>query len=202
MAPCARPLPTSVARSRRSDRRAGGRGARPLEIDVAPAKAAQLGSAQAGEDRGEQQHPEAPGAGVERAYDRAHLGRRGDVDVGLELAGALGTARALSLAQGIDHVLRHQPAFLRIGEDGAERAADVTHHGRRAPVTEEPVFESAHQGHGQLREPERPEDGRDVQVGMLPISRDGRPFQPRALAAFDPQVGGFGDGDALAVGGM
>ena len=37
-----------------------------LEVDVLPSQAAQLGGAQAGEDRGEQ-HPGAPGRGFERA---------------------------------------------------------------------------------------------------------------------------------------
>ena len=37
---------------------------------------------------------------------------------------------------------------------------------------------------------------------MLPIGGDRRALQPGGIAAFQPQLGGLGDGDALAVGGM
>jgi hypothetical protein len=37
---------------------------------------------------------------------------------------------------------------------------------------------------------------------MLPVGRHRRPFQPGGLAAFEPELGGPGDGGALAVGGM
>ena len=46
-------------------------------------------------------------------------------------------------AQGAHHVLSDQAALLRVGQDGAERAADLAHHGRRA-VERQLVLEGAH----------------------------------------------------------
>src|SRR5262249_44936074 len=44
--------------------------------------------------------------------------------------------------------------------------------------------------------------GDDVQLGVLLVGRNRRLLQVRLLAGFEPQRGGLGDGDALAVGGV
>src|SRR3954464_12093491 len=82
----------------------------------------------------------------------AYLVRGRDVDPDSELAVAIDAAGTAVLAHGVDYVLRHQPALLRVGEQRAERAPGLMHHHRGAAVAAQPVLESAHQRDGQLRE--------------------------------------------------
>ena len=118
-----------------------------LEIDIAPAQAAQLGGAQPGEDRGQQQRPEARGfVDVASAAMMARISSGDGMSTPiLSLPLPSARPRAAVLAQRVDDVLRHEAALLRVGEDAAERAAGIAHHGRRAPVPAQPILEAAHQ---------------------------------------------------------
>ena len=153
-----------------------------LQIDVDPAQPAQLGCAQAGEDRGQQQRPP---ASVERGDDGADFVGRGDVDADLELALPLVGARFLASAmraQGAHDVLSDKAALLGVGQDGTERAAHLAHHGRRAVLAQR-VLERAHHRDGQLRELHRADQRDDVQVDVLPVGGERGALEPGGLAA-------------------
>jgi hypothetical protein len=173
------------------------------EVDVFPAQPAQLGRPQTGEDRGQQQRPP---ASVQAIDDRPHFVGGRDIHADLELAllALVGTpilAAAAARVQASYDVLRDQPAFLGIGENGAERADCLAHHGWRA-ILVQPILESAHHWHGQVRELHRPDQGRNVQVEMVPVIHQRRAFQIGRFRAPDPLLAGLSDRDALAPGGV
>ena len=124
---------------------------RALEVDVRPAQATQFRGAQAGEDPSQQQRP---AGACQVGNDRANLVGGRDVDAGPGMKRAASGAsaassRSASAAEIAYHVLPHQPALLRVGQDGAKRAHHSTHHGRGA-VLRQLVFEGANHRDRQL----------------------------------------------------
>src|SRR6266487_57235 len=104
-----------------------------LEIDVRPAQAAKLAGAQAAEGGHKEQW--SPVALRGRQY-RLDLRRRRNVDPDLELPALSTLCLALLAATAAgpeiaDDVVRDQATFLRVGEDPAEAAAYLAHHGGR-----------------------------------------------------------------------
>src|SRR5271166_5658668 len=105
-----------------------------LKIDVFPTQAAELRSAQAGEDRGQEQRPPAALSGPDNGLN---LFPRRNVDANLELASlaTLGLplgAPAAGLSKVAHDVARDEAALLRIAQQRGQRDANLADHGLRA----------------------------------------------------------------------
>jgi hypothetical protein len=68
------------------------------------------------------------------------------------------------------------------------------------PLGAELVLKVTDHGHRQLRELHGAQQRHDVEVEVLAVAVECCSLQSRLVAAHKPQLAGFGDGDAFAVG--
>ena len=119
-----------------------------LQIHVWPNEPAQLGRAQPGEDRSQDQR--APSA-IEMRDDRPDLVQRRDIQAHFQI-GLLPPLLLPPLVppETADNVLGDKASLLCIGENAAEIADHALDHGGRASLLAKAIHESAHRRHGEL----------------------------------------------------
>ena len=150
-----------------------------LEIDVVPNKPAQFGGAQAGQQGSQDHRP-------------MTIGGRGDDGLELGLARHLQPIRAplaLDSSDGANVVGRDQAARLSFPDDRRQRAKYALSHVAGAAIVEQLIAEGVHGRNRQARQLERADMRDDVQIYMLPISRDRSRLELIALAACQPERG-------------